>query len=59
MLLLPSSLEDMCRGPVQEVMPYLIRRAQENSAVLGIVPKEKSMILAELRRRMLRRQASA
>eukprot|EP00976_Prorocentrum_cordatum_P042461 860389-Prorocentrum_minimum.AAC.1 len=22
-------------GPVEEVMPYLVRRAQENSAVLG------------------------
>ena len=29
----------------QEVIPYLLRRAQENSSVLGIVPKEKSMVL--------------
>ena len=41
-------------GPVAEVMPYLVRRAQENSAVLGIVPQEKAMIMAELRRRIFK-----
>ena len=42
-------------GRVEEVMPYLIRRAQENSAMLGGVQAEKQMMLAELRRRLLRR----
>lgn len=41
-------------GPVEEVMPYLVRRAQENSTVLGGVQKEKSMVAAELRRRLFR-----
>ena len=47
-------------GKVDEVIPYLVRRAQENSTVLGSVQQEKAMVLAELRRRMLgrwRRQA--
>jgi hypothetical protein len=34
------------------VMPYLIRRAQENSTVMGGVQKEKDMLLAELWRRI-------
>ena len=38
-------------GPVKEVMPYLIRRAQENTAVTGDVSREYSMIKKELRRR--------
>lgn len=41
-------------GPVDEVIPYLVRRAQENSTVLGGVQKEKSMVSAELRRRIFR-----
>ncbi len=41
-------------GPVEEVMPYLVRRAQENSTVLGGVQKEKAMVAKELRRRILR-----
>ena len=41
-------------GPVEEVMPYLVRRAQENSTVLGGVQKEKAMVAAELRRRIFR-----
>lgn len=40
-------------GKVDEVIPYLVRRAQENSTVLGGVQREKEMVLAELRRRML------
>ncbi len=40
-------------GKVEEVMPYLIRRAQENSTVLSGVEQEKQMVLAELRRRVL------
>lgn len=39
-------------GPVQEVIPYLLRRAQENSDVLGGVGKEIRLYKQELKRRM-------
>jgi proline dehydrogenase len=41
-------------GPVDEVMPYLIRRTQENSTLLGTpaVVNERKMLFAELRRRL-------
>jgi proline dehydrogenase len=41
-------------GPIDEVVPYLIRRTQENSAILGSagVQEERGMVTAELRRRM-------
>lgn len=35
-------------------MPYLIRRAQENSDIMTGVTREKAMIRAELWRRMKR-----
>jgi proline dehydrogenase len=38
-------------GPVRDVIPYLIRRAQENSAVDGEVSRELNMIKKELLRR--------
>ncbi|MCP4439417.1 MAG: proline dehydrogenase [Aureispira sp.] len=38
-------------GPVQDVIPYLIRRAKENSAVGGEVSRELGMIRSELKRR--------
>jgi proline dehydrogenase len=38
-------------GKVEEVMPYLIRRAQENSSALGGAQKEMEMIQSELWRR--------
>lgn len=38
-------------GPVKEVLPYLVRRAQENSAVTGETGRELKMISEELRRR--------
>ncbi len=38
-------------GPVLDVAPYLIRRAQENADVLGAVGKEMRLLLTELRRR--------
>lgn len=41
-------------GPVEEVMPYLIRRAQENSDIMTGVTREKAMIRAELWRRLKR-----
>ena len=40
-------------GPVNEVMPYLLRRLEENSDVMGVVGKQRSMIWGELKRRML------
>lgn len=39
-------------GRVQEVMPYLVRRAQENSGMLGGASLELRMIRAELKRRL-------
>ncbi|CAE8689886.1 unnamed protein product, partial [Polarella glacialis] len=41
-------------GPVEEVVPYLIRRTQENSAILGSagVMEERAMVSAELLRRL-------
>jgi proline dehydrogenase len=38
-------------GPVKDVLPYLIRRALENSAVTGEMSRELSLIVAELNRR--------
>ena len=40
-------------GPWEEVMPYLIRRAQENSDMMGGVGKELGMLEAELKRRVI------
>jgi proline dehydrogenase len=41
-------------GPIDEVMPYLLRRTQENSTILGSpgVQEERGMISTELRRRL-------
>lgn len=39
-------------GPVGEVLPYLIRRAQENSDIMAGVSREKGMIAAEIWRRV-------
>ncbi len=38
-------------GPVRDVIPYLIRRAQENTSVKGQQGRELSLISAELKRR--------
>ena len=38
-------------GPVKEVMPYLIRRAEENTSVAGQTSRELKMIKAERNRR--------
>jgi proline dehydrogenase len=43
-------------GPVLEVVPYLIRRAQENSDILGGVGKELRLIQDEVSRRMFNRK---
>ena len=38
-------------GPVKEVLPYLIRRAQENTSVKGQTGRELSLIIKEKLRR--------
>lgn len=38
-------------GKVREVVPYLIRRAQENSAVTGDMSREYQLVLKEMKRR--------
>jgi len=40
-------------GPVNEVLPYLIRRAQENTSVKGQTGRELSLIMKEKERRKL------
>jgi proline dehydrogenase len=39
-------------GPVDEVMPFLVRRAQENGDVLGNAGRELGMLRGELARRL-------
>ena len=41
-------------GAVREVVPYLIRRAQENSSVTGDMTREYGLVLAEMKRRGMR-----
>ena len=38
-------------GPIEDVVPYLMRRAQENSSVAGQTGRELALIKKELRRR--------
>jgi proline dehydrogenase len=38
-------------GPVGDVMPYLIRRAQENTSVAGQMGRELTLIKKEMERR--------
>jgi proline dehydrogenase len=40
-------------GPVKDVMPYLLRRAQENTSISGQVGRELGLIRRELKRRTL------
>ena len=40
-------------GPVKEVIPYLVRRAQENTSVSGQMGRELSLLKSEMRRRQL------
>lgn len=41
-------------GPINDVIPYLMRRAQENSSVAGQTGKELAFIKKEIRRRALK-----
>lgn len=38
-------------GPVKHVMPYLFRRAEENTSVAGQTGRELSLLISERRRR--------
>ena len=38
-------------GPVRDVFPYLVRRAQENTAVTGDMSREYAMVAEEIKRR--------
>jgi proline dehydrogenase len=38
-------------GPIKAVMPYLFRRAQENTAIAGQMSRELSLIVKEMKRR--------
>jgi proline dehydrogenase len=40
-------------GPVRNLMPYLIRRAEENTSVKGQTGRELQLIINEKRRRYL------
>ncbi len=40
-------------GQVKEVMPYLIRRAQENTAMAGSMSREYQLVVEEMNRRKL------
>lgn len=42
-------------GPVKNVLPYLIRRAQENTSVKGQTGRELALILAEMKRRGMKK----
>jgi proline dehydrogenase len=38
-------------GPVKEVLPYLLRRAKENSSAAGEISREYAQLLLEQKRR--------
>ena len=40
-------------GPVRDVMPYLIRRAEENTSVAGQTNRELELIKSEMKRRSI------
>ena len=40
-------------GPIREVIPYLVRRLEENASILGGTPYERSLLWKELRRRRI------
>lgn len=46
-------------GPIKEVLPYLIRRADENTSVAGQTSRELSLIINERVRRKEKRKAQA
>ncbi|MGE0568384.1 MAG: proline dehydrogenase family protein [Bacteroidia bacterium] len=46
-------------GPVKSVIPYLIRRAEENTAIAGQLGRELKLIIEEKRRRQYSRMLTA
>jgi proline dehydrogenase len=38
-------------GPVADVVPYLVRRAQENTSIAGEMGRELGLVIKELERR--------
>ncbi|KAG0068969.1 hypothetical protein BGZ89_003765 [Linnemannia elongata] len=46
-------------GPIHHVIPYLIRRAQENASVLGGVAVERTLLWEELRSRFVAQKERA
>jgi proline dehydrogenase len=38
-------------GPVKDVIPYLMRRAQENTSVSGQMGRELRLLVTEIKRR--------
>lgn len=46
-------------GPVREVMPYLIRRAEENGDLMSNATKEQQLLRQELIRRLTPRVSSS
>jgi len=41
-------------GPIKAVLPYLFRRAQENTAIAGQMSRELSLIVKEIKRRKIK-----
>lgn len=44
-------------GPIKSVLPYLSRRAEENSSIAGQMSRELSLLRAEIKRRKLAKKA--
>ena len=42
----------MLYGSIDEVIPYLIRRANENRGMLAGAVRERSIVLSEIKRRL-------
>lgn len=42
-------------GPIKAVLPYLFRRAQENTAIAGQMGRELSLIVKEIKRRKIKK----
>ena len=40
-------------GPVKSVLPYLIRRAEENTSIAGQTGRELNLIMREINRRKI------